>query len=96
MVTTRGDIGEESKGRAVEVLRRLYSGGLMVPGRLGEIGFEDRPGAVDEWLSRSRDELGELNWEPKGAGFRLRLADQGKATAIGGPGTRLVTEVCLF
>jgi hypothetical protein len=79
--TTRGDITEYSKSRAIEILDRLYSDGLMVPGCLGDVGFEDWQGTVGEWLIRSRAELDELDWRPMGAGFRLRLTERGEALA---------------
>ena len=79
--TTRGNITEELKAHAIEILRRLYSDGLMVPGRLGDVGFDDWPGEVSEWVIRSRSELDELDWRPMGAGFRLRLTGQGEAIA---------------
>lgn len=86
--TTRGDITEDSKARAIEALNRLYSSGLMVPGRLGDAGFEDWQGTVDEWLTRSRAELDELDWKPMGGGFRLRLTEQGEALATATLGER--------
>ncbi|WP_419702818.1 hypothetical protein [Promicromonospora sp. NFX87] len=79
--TTRGEITEKSKTHAMEILGRLYSDGLMVPGRLGDVGFEDWPGGVSEWVTRSRSELDELDWKPMGAGFRLRLTEHGEAIA---------------
>ncbi|MEU4362930.1 hypothetical protein [Promicromonospora sp. NPDC023987] len=79
--TTHGNLDEGSKERAIEILGRLYSSGLMVPGRPGDAGFEDWPGTVVDWLIRSRDELDELDWRPMGAGFRLRLTEYGEAMA---------------
>jgi hypothetical protein len=86
--TTRGDITEDSKARAIQILNRLYSSDLMVPGDLGDAGFEDWQGAVDEWLTRSSAELDELDWKPMGAGFRLRLTERGEALASATLGKR--------
>jgi hypothetical protein len=79
--TTRGDVTEYAKTRTTEVLTCLCSGGLMVPGRPGDAGFEDWPGTVDEWLTGSRAELDAPSWRPMGAGFRLRLTERGEALA---------------
>jgi len=79
--TTRGDLSDESKERAIKILGRLFSNGLMVPGRLGHSGFEDWPGTASDWLFRSRAELDELEWRPMGEGFRLRLTERGEAMA---------------
>ena len=53
---------------------------LMVPGDLGESGFEDWPGSTADWLPRARAELDQLDWRPMGAGFWLRLAHDGRTT----------------
>ena len=64
------DSASEPKTRVMLILSRLYSDGLMVPGDLGESGFEvwDSP---ESWLARSRSVLEGLNWEPLLGGFWL-------------------------
>ena len=73
-VSTEGDRSTTAKQRTVDVLRHLFSSDLMVPGDLGETGFEDWTGSPDDWERRAVADLERLNWNPMGDGFWLRLA----------------------
>lgn len=79
---THGEVNDESKAVVLQVLKRLYSDGLMVPGDLVNSEFEDwnSPGS---WLSRSWAELERFSWAPMGDGFWLRLTERGLAQAEG-------------
>lgn len=77
----QGDLSPESRAAVLRMLDRLSSEGLMVPGDLGETGFEDWSGSPADWLGRSLAELGRLGWRPMGAGFWLRLTERGEAAA---------------
>jgi hypothetical protein len=77
----RDEESEKTKLVTIRLLERLFRGGLAVPGDLGESGFEDWPGAPDEWLARSLVELQRFEWRPMGAGFWLRLTDLGDIEA---------------
>jgi hypothetical protein len=70
-----GDLSEENQAKTVAVLDRLYGEGMMVPGNLTSLGFEDWPGGPADWLLRSKRELERLGWNPMGAGFYLRLTE---------------------
>jgi len=78
---TRGVIKPETKRIVLDVLRTLYSDDLMVPGNLGESGFEDWDLPSDGWVLRSEIELDRLGWSPMGDGFWLRLAPNGEQMA---------------
>lgn len=41
----------------------------MVPGDLGETGFEDWPGDPSDWKPRAVGELERFDWQPMGASF---------------------------
>lgn len=73
-VSTHGDRSATAKQRAIDVLRHLFESGLMVPGDLGEAGFEDWAGSPDDWTQRATADLERLGWSPMGDGFWLRLA----------------------
>lgn len=76
-----GDFSVDGQAKVLEVLDDLYRNGLMVPGQLGESGFEDWPDVEDEYLARSEAELERHEWRPMGAGFWLRLTKRGAAQA---------------
>lgn len=78
---TGGDITAESKGTAERTLDRLFTEGLMVPGDLTDAGFTDWPGPPAAWLPRALAELEKHQWAPQGAGFWLRLTEEGKTQA---------------
>lgn len=78
---TEGVISDQSRNRILRVLHRLYADGLVVPGDLGETGFEDWRTSPDTWVERSADELERLGWQPMGAGFWLRLTPAGTQLA---------------
>jgi hypothetical protein len=75
--STHGDVNPESQSRALSVLRRLFTEGLMVPGDLGDVGFEDWPGTVENWLDRAWAQLESFGWAPMGDGLWLRLTNRG-------------------
>lgn len=75
---TGGVISPETKRAVLEVLGALFSDGLMVPGDLGEFGFEEWSPPSEEGVRRSEVELDRLGWSPMGDGFWLRLAPKGK------------------
>lgn len=77
---TGGAITPVSKTRTLRVLERVYSEHLMVPGDLGESGFEDWP-QPNGWLTRSETDLNRLDWRPMGDGFWLRLTKRGEQRA---------------
>ena len=60
-----------------DVLRVLYGQGLMIPGELGNSGFEDWSGTPTDWQQRTLAEVSRLKWSPRGEGHWLRLTDQG-------------------
>lgn len=70
-----------AKEKAVRVLRHLFEEDLMIPGDLGETGFEDWTGTPDEWLRDALAALDKLGWKPMGAGFWLRPTEHGERTA---------------
>lgn len=74
-------IGLAGRARVMRILGRLLGEGLMVPGELGDAGFEDWPGAVTDWIDRSRAELDRLDWRPRSEGFWLRLTERGALIA---------------
>lgn len=74
-------INEDSKLRVQRVLERIYADCLMVPGDLGETGFEDWESSPEGWVARSTAELDQLDWRPMGAGFWLRLTPRGEQVA---------------
>ncbi|WP_116116000.1 hypothetical protein [Austwickia chelonae] len=76
--STHGDVNPESQSLAMSVLRRLFCEGLMVPGDLGETGFEDWLGTVEDWLDRAWAQLEFFGWAPMGDGFWLRMTDRGR------------------
>lgn len=80
-VCTNGTVTPESKRIVLDVLHRLFTEGLMMPGVLGETGFEDWPPPSQTWVVRSEMELDALAWQPMGDGFWLRLTPRGKAIA---------------
>ena len=76
-----GDLSAEGRAAITRLLGRLYGDDLMVPGDLGETGFEDWSGSHADWLERSLSELDRFDWRPMGAGFWLRLTARGEALA---------------
>ena len=56
-------------------LADLFRRSVLVPGDLGETGFEDWAGTAEEWSRRLDEEFSRLEWPPMGSGFWLRLAD---------------------
>ncbi|MDR6639606.1 hypothetical protein J2Y68_003267 [Paenarthrobacter nitroguajacolicus] len=76
---TRGAINSLTKQVVLDVLHSVYSEGLMVPGELGETGFEDWALPSEIWVIRSELALDALEWRPMGEGFWLRLTPLGKA-----------------
>lgn len=78
---THGHIDTASQELVLRVLRRLFSDDLMVPGDLGETGFEDWSGSTESWLDRAHAQLEELGWAPMGDGLWLRLTDRGQERA---------------
>ncbi|ASN21502.1 hypothetical protein CGK93_18825 [Arthrobacter sp. YN] len=75
---TRGTITPDTKQVVLDVLHSVYSEGLMVPGELGETGFEDWARPSEIWVIRSEMALDALEWRPMGEGFWLRLTPHGK------------------
>ncbi len=80
---TGGDLSEVKREATLRTLDYLYSQGLMVPGDLGESGFEDWSGSPSDWLAKSQSELERMDWKPMGAGFYLRLTRRGDVAARG-------------
>jgi hypothetical protein len=78
---TGGTINPETKRAVLDVLGSLYSDELMIPGDLGESGFEDWEPPSEGWVLRSEIELDRLGWSPMGEGFWLRLAPEGERKA---------------
>lgn len=76
--STHDDRTETSKATVVRVLARTFSEGILVPGDLGESGFEDWDGTPTEWLQRAEAVLEASNWQPMGDGFWLRLTPEGE------------------
>ncbi|MFC8730865.1 hypothetical protein ACFT5B_00205 [Luteimicrobium sp. NPDC057192] len=76
-----GDLSAAGRAAVRRLLDHVYREGLLVPGDLGESGFEDWTGSATRWLERSLKELDRFNWKPMGAGFWLRLSDEGEAPA---------------
>ncbi len=76
-----GDASETNRAATIRVLDRMFRDGLVVPGALGESGFEDWPGSPDQWLAQAHAELERLGWRPMGAGSWLRLTDLGERVA---------------
>lgn len=67
----------EAKTATVRVLKQLFDEDRMIPGDLGENGFEDWTGTPSTWLRNALQELEQLAWDPMGAGLWLRLTDNG-------------------
>jgi len=84
-LSTQGTISPETKRLVLKVLEFLYSNRLMIPGDLGELGFEDWPPPSTDWIIRSERELDLLDWRPMGEGFWLRLAPRGERLARNTP-----------
>lgn len=82
----QGDLSAESRAQVLRMFDRVYSEDLMVPGDLGETGFEDWPGSPTEWRERSLVELERFDWNPQGAGFWLRLTEHGERAATADSG----------
>ncbi len=80
-LSTKGDRDTAAKQRVMRVFDHLFHESLMVPGDLGESGFEDWQGSAADWLPRAQAELDQLDWQPMGAGFWLRSADDGRTPA---------------
>lgn len=78
---THGHIDAASQAMVVSVLRRLFTDDLMVPGDLGEAGFEDWSGGREDWLDRAHTQLEDLGWAPMGDGLWLRLTNRGQERA---------------
>lgn len=78
---THGHIDPASQALVMSVLRRLFTDDLMIPGDLGEAGFEDWPGSTESWLDRAHLQLEELGWAPMGDGLWLRLTNRGQQQA---------------
>ncbi|MFJ3958065.1 hypothetical protein [Arthrobacter sp. NPDC090010] len=78
---TRGSRTDEAKRLTLEVLRELFEQGWMVPGDLGESGFEDWTLPIGDWLVRAEQQLESLGWNPMGDGLWLRLTEAGDAIA---------------
>ncbi len=78
---TGGVINPETKRAVLDVLGALYSDDLMVPGDLGESGFEDWDLPLEGWVHLSEMELDRLGWSPMGDGFWLRLTPNGEQIA---------------
>jgi hypothetical protein len=74
---THGCLSPESKDRVLRVLKHLFNEGLMVPGDLGDSGFEDWVPPISLWPNRAVDELDRFDWAPMGDGFWLRLTERG-------------------
>lgn len=77
-IGSQGQPSDAAKATVLSLLGQVYRDGLLVPGELGDSGFEDWPGEPDDWLVRSRQVLDNLGWRPMGAGFWLRLTDRGQ------------------
>lgn len=78
---TRGIITPDTKQVVLEVLHSVYSEGLLVPGELGETGFEDWAPPSETWVIRSEMAIDALEWRPMGEGFWLRLTPRGETLA---------------
>jgi hypothetical protein len=79
--STLGVLSDDTKRRTLRVLERLYGDGLMVPGDLGERGFEAWLGNHADWLERDRMDLERLEWQPMNEGHWLRLTEHGRDIA---------------
>jgi len=77
-IVADGEFAPGSKDRVLGGLVEVFRDLLMIPGYLGETGFEDWPGTPEDWVVRLRHELDRLDWPPMGAGFWLRLTDKGR------------------
>lgn len=79
--TTHDERSPTAKSAVAHVLQRLFEEALMVPGDLGETGFEDWDGTPSTWLKNALAQLDQFGWKPMGAGFWLRLTDHGERVA---------------
>lgn len=77
-IISQGEFTPTSKKQTFEGLGEIFRDSLMVPGDLGETGFEDWPGTLDDWTERMREELNRHAWPPMGAGFWMRLTAKGR------------------
>src|SRR4051812_23788909 len=61
---------------ATDLFSRLIEPGLMVPGSIGEAGFEPWSGSPDVLLRRAIAECESFDWQPQGAGCWLANTDK--------------------
>lgn len=71
----------EAKDTLCRVLQRLFEEDLMVPGDLGETGFEVWNGTAADWLRKALAEIDRFGWKPMGDGFWLNLTKHGEHVA---------------
>ncbi|MFD4672879.1 hypothetical protein ACFWNN_24345 [Lentzea sp. NPDC058450] len=71
------DSGGDFKPVATAVIEHLLLGGLMVPGDLGESGFEAWPGSPPELVDKVIRQCESFDWEPLGAACWLSNTEAG-------------------
>ena len=81
-IVTQGEFTPDSRELTLRALADVFQELLMVPGDLGEAGFEDWLGTPEDWVARSQGELARVAWPPMGAGFWLRLTDRGRMRLV--------------
>ncbi|WP_330271725.1 hypothetical protein OG205_32370 [Lentzea sp. NBC_00516] len=69
--------GGDFKSIAIAVIEHLLLGGLMVPGDLGESGFEAWPGSPSELVDKVIRQCESFNWDPQGAACWLSNTETG-------------------
>lgn len=63
------------------LVEELILGGLMVPGDLGETGFEPWTTAPEESVRRVMEQCETYGWNPQGDGAWFAITDAGKVLA---------------
>jgi len=73
--------GGDMRQIASAIIRKLISGGLMVPGVIGSNGFEAWVGSTEELVERVVSECEDLRWAPFGAGCWMANTERGDRAA---------------
>lgn len=82
-LVTTGDRTASAKAAVRDQLDTLFAQHLMVPGRIGDLGFEAWLPPSSAWLARALAELDEYDWEPLNEGLWLELTPLGRQRALG-------------
>ncbi|GLY50590.1 hypothetical protein [Lentzea sp. NBRC 102530] len=75
--SSSADFGDEFR----DLLDTLVRGGLVVPGELGDSGFERWGGEPGELIARVIEQAQEFGWAPQGAGCWFANTELGDRTA---------------